>query len=162
MSPPRKLHLRCSLPAPEARPSTAARTIATTDLEALGTLFHAAYVGTVDYEGESVQEARAAVLATFQGEFGAYVPGASMLVEQAGVPIAATFITMWQGKPLLAFAVTCPQHKGRGHCQACTAASMAALASMGHDELHLFVTRTNTPALKAYARLGFVDAATDG
>lgn len=128
------------------------------DIEALAKLFHEAYVGTVDYEGESEQEALAVVVGTFEGEFGPFVAEASMLIERSGVPVSAAFVTMFRGKPLLAFAVTSPDHKGQGLCQACVSDSMAALALAGHQEMHLFVTSTNTPALAAYSRLGFVCA----
>lgn len=128
------------------------------DLEALGALFHAAYVGTVDYEGESPEEAVAAVAATFDGEFGTFVPEASRVVDRAGQLLSASFITLWQGRPLLAFAVTRPGFKGLGLSRRCTGAAMHALALAGHAELDLFVTDTNAPALALYARLGFVEA----
>lgn len=125
------------------------------DLDELGRLFHAAYVGTVDYEGESEADARAAVAATFDGEFGAFVSLASVVIEFEGRLASAAFVTLWEGRPLLAFTVTRPEFKGRGLARLCVAASMQALAAGGRRELDLFVTETNTPARALYERLGF-------
>lgn len=131
------------------------RRMSAADIEPLGRLLHAAYLGTVDYQGESESEAVAAVQATFDGDFGALVEEASLLVERDGTLLAASFVTLWEDRPLLAFAVTAPGSKGQGLSRGCVAASMRALALAGHRELHLYVTQTNLPALKAYDRLGF-------
>lgn len=155
---PTKRHLRCKLTGGTAPPASDLRVMSRQDLEALGALFHAAYVGTVDYEGESPEEAVAAVAATFDGEFGTFMPEASMVVERDGQLLSASFITLWQGRPLLAFAVTSPGFKGQGLSHRCTRAAMHALARAGHAELDLFVTDTNEPALALYARLGFDQA----
>lgn len=125
------------------------------DIPQLGKLFLAAYVGTVDYEGESEQEAIEAVEATFGGEFGEFVEASSLVIEQSGRLTSAAFITLWQGQPLLAFSVTAPEFKGQGFAGKCISASMRALAAAGYRELHLFVTSSNASALSAYNRLGF-------
>lgn len=158
MPAPAKLHMSCLLAAhgaavdPDVRPMTQA------DTKGLGELVYAAYVGTVDYEGESRADAAAVVEATLNGEFGEFMHAASMLAESATRIISASFITTWQDRPLVAFAVTDPDHKGKGHARRCITAAMQALARSGHRELHLFVTPTNRPALTLYRRLGFAVA----
>ena len=154
--PPTKLQMRCPLPAPTAQVAAGVRPMQRHELDALATLFHTAYLDTVDYEGESLDEARGVVQAAFDGEFGRFVPEASMVVESGGELLSASFITVWEGLPLLAFTVTRPESKGQGHARRCTAASMQALAAAGHHELRLFVTETNAPARVVYERLGFV------
>jgi len=155
MPAPAKLHLRCPLVAHGDAAYADVRPMARADSLRLGELFYAAYVGTVDYEGESREDAAAAVEATFDGEYGEFMPSASMLAESAARIISASFVTKWQGQPLLAFAVTDPEHKGRGYSRRCTSAAMQALARSGYRELHLFVSATNTPALALYRKLGF-------
>jgi ribosomal protein S18 acetylase RimI-like enzyme len=154
--PPTKLQMRCALPAPAAQASADIRPMQRHELDALAALFHSAYLDTVDYEGESPDEARGVVQAAFDGEFGRFMPEASMVVESDGALLSAAFVTEWQGLPLLAFTVTRPASKGQGHARRCTAASMQALAAAGHRELRLFVTETNVPARVVYERLGFV------
>ena len=125
------------------------------DAVALGRLFLDAYVGTIDYEGETEADAAGVVQSTFDGEFGEFVRHASMVVEEGGELVSASFVTLWKGAPLLAFSVTAPPHKGRGLAGLCIRASMRALEGAGYSELHLFVTPGNDPALSAYNRLGF-------
>ena len=134
---------------------TGLRAMTPEDIPRLGKLFLAAYVGTVDYEGESEQEATAAVQATFKGEFGEFLGAASSVIERSNKLVSASFITLWQGQPLLAFSVTAPEHKGSGLAGKCIGASMQALVRAGYEELHLFVTATNASALSVYNRLGF-------
>jgi predicted GNAT family acetyltransferase len=153
---PPKLQMRCELPVSAGPVPVGIRPMRRDDLDALGTLFYTAYRGTVDDEGESPEEARGVVQAAFDGEFGPFVPDASMVVESGGALLSAAFVTEWQGLPLLAFTVTRPESKGQGHARRCTAASMQALAAAGHRELRLFVTETNVPARVVYERLGFV------
>jgi GNAT superfamily N-acetyltransferase len=125
------------------------------DIPLLGKLFLEAYFGTVDYEGESEQEAIEAVQATFDGEFGEFIEASSLVIEHSGRLTSAAFVTLWQGQPLLAFSVTAPEYKGQGFAGQCIAASMRALAAAGYRELHLFVTSSNASALSVYNRLGF-------
>ena len=164
MTPPaRKLHLvraLAGLPEVESVPD-GLRTPSTHDTEALGRLFHAAYAGTVDDEGETEQEAVAVVRGAFAGNFGVYLEEASRVVERDGRLVSASLVTLWNGKPLLAFAVTAPDWKGRGLSRQCVAATMRSLAAAGHPALHLFVTETNAPALAVYRRLGFAAADAD-
>ncbi|MCC7218933.1 MAG: GNAT family N-acetyltransferase [Burkholderiales bacterium] len=158
--PARKLHLVRTLTAMqpgEASPH-GLRRLTRADIEALGRLFYAAYDGTVDYEGETEPEAVAVVRAAFDGDYGAFVEDASMGIERDRQLVSASLVTMWNGKPLLAFAVTAPEWKGRGLSRQCVAAAMQTLAAAGQPELHLFVTASNLPALAVYKQLGFANA----
>lgn len=125
------------------------------DSASLGKLFFDAYVGTIDYEGETKQDAHHAIEASFRGDFGDFDTQASMVIERNGILVSATFITSWKLNPLLAFVVTAPSWQGRGLARNCTIASMRVLAKMGHRELRLFVTPGNEPATALYKRLGF-------
>jgi ribosomal protein S18 acetylase RimI-like enzyme len=156
----RRLHLRCALAVQAGSPVPGVRTMSATDIPALGTLLHAAYQGTVDDEGESEAEAVTLVADTFGGKFGPLLADASLVLEIDGQLVSAAFITIWNDRPLLAFAVTRPDRKGQGFSGACTSAAMQALARAGHRALDLFVTETNAPARALYARLGFTEAGT--
>jgi ribosomal protein S18 acetylase RimI-like enzyme len=155
-APAPRLHLRCALDAGPPVERVGLRPMVRSDAPALGRLFYAAYLGSVDYEGESEADALAVVTGTFDGEYGAWIAPASMLLEEAGQPVSASVVTTWQGRPLLAFAVTHPARKNEGLSRTCTTAAMQALARAGHRELYLFVTGTNAPACALYRRLGFL------
>ena len=152
---PPKIHMRCALRLDPSLPPAGLRSMTRADIDRLGRLFSAAYRGTVDDEGETEAEAVAVVRSAFDGEYGAMIPEASLLLEDAGEPVSASLVTLWRDRPRLACAVTHPGRKGQGLSRHCTRAAMQALARAGHTELHLFVTETNAPARALYERLGF-------
>ena len=151
-----RLHLRCPLYAMPPVERAGLRPMVRSDAPALGRLFYAAYLGTVDYEGESEDDAIAVVTDAFDGEYGEWIASASMLLEEAGQPVSASVVTIWHDRPLLAFAVTHPDRKNEGLSRICTTAAMQALALAGYPELDLFVTHANAPARVLYRRLGFL------
>lgn len=153
-----RIRMRCELAVGGAAAESDLRLMTRDDVPVLGQLFYAAYFGTVDYEGETEAEAEAAVAATLNGEFGDFIAEASWLAEPMGRAVSASFVTRWQGQPLLAFAVTAPEFQGRGWAGRCTRAAMHSLAALGYSELFLYVTEANTRAIKLYQKLGFVPA----
>ena len=71
--------------------------------------------------------------------------------------MSATLVTVWEERPLLAFVMTDPIHKRRGMGTFLVRKTIDALIDRGYEELDLFVTRTNEPAIRIYERLGFRD-----
>ena len=126
------------------------------DISELGRLLLAAYRGTVDDEGEGEAEALAEIQKTFAGEYGAFIPECSRVVEREGRLVSATLITRWQERPFVAFSVTDPGYKRSGLARACMVAAMQCLCTAGESELRLVVTLANTPAVNLYISLGFI------
>jgi GNAT superfamily N-acetyltransferase len=110
----------------------------------------------VDDEGEGEAEALAEIQKTYAGEYGAFVLKCSRVVEREGRLVSATLITRWQERPFVAFSVTDPGCKRTGLARACMVAAMQCLRAAGESELRLVVTLANTPAVKLYKSLGFV------
>lgn len=138
----------------ESLDSKGARSLRIEDAEAIGRLQERAYRGTVDDEGESLEQFVLETRATLEGKYGPFVSKASFWVEHQGQPIAATIITIWKSRPLLAFSVTDPSHQRKGHAQKLIRLSMQALARLGYEEIELGVTEGN-PAMRLYEKLGF-------
>ena len=135
-----------------------ARPFDSADLDALAPLMLRAYRGTVDDEGETVEQAADELRKTTQGAYGEFLPACSMVVERGGALRAAALLTRQQGRPLVAFTFTDPDFGRQGLARACMDAAMAALYAQGERELRLVVTLANLPALRLYERLGFVRA----
>jgi GNAT superfamily N-acetyltransferase len=114
-----------------------------------------AYLDTVDYEGETPEEADAEIVKTVAGEYGEFWPGCSMVIERAGSLMSATLITRFQNRPFVAFTFTDPAFSGQGLARDCMQAAMSELFAQGESELRLVVTLANTPAVRLYTRLGF-------
>ncbi|WP_164885032.1 GNAT family N-acetyltransferase [Rubrivivax rivuli] len=139
-------------------PDTTVRPPTPADTEALARLMHAAYAGTIDDKGETLDDTRAVVAQYFAGEFGPPMPSVSEVTERAGEPLAATLLTQWWGGPFVAFMITAPQAQRQGLARAGLTRALNRLAAGDEPWLRLVVTEGNARAETLYASLGFVPA----
>ena len=72
------------------------------DLQALATLMMAAYQGTVDYTGESLDDAAHEIAKTFAGGYGVFLARYSYVVEYESKLVSASLVTRLEDRPLLA------------------------------------------------------------
>lgn len=128
---------------------------APTDAEALASLMLEAYRGSTDDEGETIDDARREIRRLLDGHYGEFLPEVSEVVERDGRIVAATLLTIWEGKPLVSFSMTSPAWKRSGLARAGLLRSINSLLQRGDRELQLFVTRGNEPAERLYESLGF-------
>lgn len=125
------------------------------DGDALAALMLEAYRGTIDDEGETPEETRAAVQQLFDGDFGPLLWAVSEVIEEDGRLVAATLITIWDDRPFLAFTVTAPSHQRQGLARAGVQRAMNRLRAGDETELQLVVTQGNSAAEHMYTSLGF-------
>jgi len=150
------LDLRQKLPAEHQL--LALRPLVESDAPGLADLMLAGFRGTVDDEGEDLDQAREEVHRTFAGGYGRLLWNASFVVEgESATPelLSASVITFWQDLPLLSCSVTHPQAVRRGLATALILQSARTLAGQGYARLDLFVTRGNAAAEHLYEKLGF-------
>jgi ribosomal protein S18 acetylase RimI-like enzyme len=121
----------------------------------LASLMLAAYRGTADDEGEGLDDAIAEVARTIDGAYGPLVPGASFVVADEDRAVGAILVTLWEDRPLIAHVIVGPSRKRTGLGTELMLAASNALAASGHEELDLFVTEANEPAVRFYRKLGF-------
>jgi ribosomal protein S18 acetylase RimI-like enzyme len=163
MNAPVRRHLVAStsveLPLGDLPTGLDVRAPAPADRESLAALMLEAYRGTIDFDGSETLEVAL-------DEVDGYLAGASgpALLEHGRVALAggsfvgAVLASMFEGLPLVAYAFTAPEWKGRGVSTALLRLSMASLAAAGQERVALFVTAGNSPAEGIYERLGFRDA----
>lgn len=137
-------------------PLAGARQPTEADIPALGALMLDAYRDTVDYEGETLEQAIAEVTRTFAGKYGLFLPQCSCVVERAGELVSAALLTRWQERPFVAFAMTAQGCKRQGLARACMLCVMEAVRESGEEKLSLVVTVANVAAYELYQSLGFV------
>ena len=125
------------------------------DIEALGELMYRAYLGTIDYEDETVDQSVEEIRKTYRGDYGRFDPEHSSVAERGGLLASATLITRWQDRPFVAFSMTDPRFGRQGLARASLERSMALLRHDGEHELRLVVTLANEPAFNLYESLGF-------
>lgn len=127
------------------------------DAEALASLMHEAYRGTIDDDGETLDDAGEEIRKTFAGEYGEPLDACSFVAAWPDGRLAsASLITVWEGVPLVAFTMTHPEAKGKGLAGALLARSLDTLSRLGYREVSLVVTEGNEPATGLYEWLGFV------
>lgn len=132
------------------------RAVSLADAPALGQLMVEAYRGTIDYDGETVEQAIEEVTGMLDSKYGDFMPSSSFLVEAEGQPVAACLITFWQEAPLVTVLMTHPSYKGQGLGTFLMRQSINTLYSQGYQDLYLFVTVGNDDARHIYEKLGFV------
>jgi pimeloyl-ACP methyl ester carboxylesterase len=157
-----RLKMRLALAEQALQGAWACRPVCEDDAPALARLMLDAYRGTIDDEGETLDDALAAMQETFAGAYGPLLPLCSFLIEEWGEPLACTLVTCWQGQPLLAFVMTHPVLKNYGVGRFLIQKSINALLAHRYQELSLFVTSGNLPAQRLYERLGFQTMSTSG
>lgn len=131
------------------------RSISPADAAALGRLMVEAYQGTIDYDGETVEQATEEVSGMLGGKYGAFLPSASFIVEDEGQPVSACLISLWEDAPLITVVMTRPDYKGQGLGTFLVRQSINALHAEGYKTLYLFVTVGNEDAQHIYEKLGF-------
>jgi ribosomal protein S18 acetylase RimI-like enzyme len=131
------------------------RTVERTDVPALGELMVAAYRGTVDDEGETLEDAVGEVEGVIAGSYGPFASDASFVAEGDDGLVGASLVAISEPHPILLYLVVRPDAKRRGIGTFLIAASGNALLGSGHPTLDLFVTETNEPAVNLYRKLGF-------
>lgn len=124
---------------------------------ALARLMDVAFQGTIDHEGETLAQCEREMRDTILGKYGEFVSDASNLIFNGSDAVAACLISMWKGKPLLAFSLTDPKFQRRGLSVHLIRQAIAALYRKGEPVLNLVVTEGNTPAQHLYLKVGFKD-----
>lgn len=126
------------------------------DAEALAALMIDAYRGTIDDDGETLDDARA--------EIDRYLSGAGLapLLEYSwvagqGVLDAACLVAYWPARncPLFAYVMTRASARGQGYAARLVAASLRDLAEAGYAEARAVITEGNTSSESLFVRLGF-------
>ena len=125
------------------------------DLPGLAELMLSAYEGTIDYGGETLDEATDEVRSYFEGKSGEPLLDCSFVALDLDAPVSASLVSLWEGGPLLAYTYTGKLWKGQGLATGLVQLSINALHARDHQSLALWVTDGNTPAEHVYAVLGF-------
>jgi len=127
------------------------------DAADLGNLLFHAYRGTVDDEGETVEDAIGEAQKTIDSYYGKVVWPASYVIERNAAFISAIIVTNWPREEdfLLAFSVTRPPFRNRGYATELIRLAQRELYKLGAREMALFVNELNDKAISIYRKTGF-------
>lgn len=152
-----KRRYRITLPPPTLAGSLAgarARPISDRDVDELGRLMLDAYRDTIDYEGETLDDAVGIVQQLIDREDPLWAH--SRAVEVDHITVAAALITRSQGDPLLSYVVAHPDHQKHGYARLAVSSALASLAAAGHSYAVWYVTEGNTASESLSRSLGAV------
>ncbi len=113
-----------------------------------------AYMGTIDYEGESIVEAREAVDDWLSD---APLLGQSFGAEIDGRLVSAVLAMTLDDAPFISIVMTAPDHKRSGLGRAVVAASLESLRAVYHSTATLYITEGNEPSERLFASLGALE-----
>ena len=134
-------------------PNTVIRPVVPTDAEALAQLMLEAYRGTIDYEGEEIEEARDAIDEFFSG---APLLSASMTASVDGAAASAVLVISLDAGPFISYVVTHPVHKRSGLAAQVVTAACRQLAESGENKVSFAITDGNVASEALFSRLGAV------
>ncbi len=123
------------------------------DTEALAGLMLDAYVGTIDYEGENIEDARAEIEEYLTTD---PILACTRVIEIGGSLVAASLVAKYEGSPLIAYVMTSASSKGQGLARAALLASLDCLARTVDLEVFAFITEGNTASERLFLGLGAV------
>jgi len=124
------------------------------DVESLAELMLDAYLDTIDYEGETIVEAREEVERYFAGR---PLLECSWVRVDGDAVVAALLVSHWvdRGRPIVSYVMTASDRKGKGLAADLLARTLAAVAAAGFAELWAVITEGNLPSEALFAGAGF-------
>lgn len=125
----------------------------------LASLMMDAYADTIDYDGETEEQALEEVDGYLAGE--AYLD-VSVVAIVDDVIQSAVLAGRILGVPMIGYAMTRAAVKGRGLASALLDLAIAAIWDAGADELRAFITEGNTSSERIFKRVGFEVVGTYG
>ena len=128
------------------------------DIPALAELMIDAYRDTIDYDGETVEQAVAEIESYFAGETAEPLPYCSRLYFSGKQLAAACLVSWWPAPntPLVAYVMTTSAYKGQGLGKLVVREALQALARDGYETVSAVITEGNIPSEELFAGLGFV------
>ncbi len=118
----------------------------------LATLMMDAYVGTIDYEGETYEQAIEEVDGAFEHEA---LLDESRIAEGDGTIHSAVLVSLVDGDAFIGYVMTRADDKNAGLATALLDLSAEAIWAAGYAQIRAFIAEGNTPSEKVFTRAGF-------
>lgn len=128
------------------------RAVTPEDAPQLASLMLDAYMDTIDYEGEDLDDAVA--------EVGSYLTEGTPLLDFSrvvvhdGVIVSGILLSETEERPFVNYVMTRASHKGQGVGALVTRHALAALAEAGHHSVLFYITEGNEPSERLFRSLG--------
>lgn len=131
----------------------------TADRLDLATLMMEAYVGTIDYDGETYDQAVEEVDGAIASEA---LLAESRVAVGIGIIHSAVLVSLVDDDAFIGYAMTRADAKNRGLASALLDLSMEAIWTAGFEQVRCFITKGNEASEKVFTRAGFKVVGTIG
>ena len=134
------------------------RTVQTEDALLLAELMIDAYRGTIDYDGETLDDALSEVNAFLAGERGGQPwLHMSFLAFANSNLVGACLISEWQERqlPIIAYLMTGASWKNHGIGRQLLFRALREIRKKGYSEVRAIITEGNKPSENLFLKLGF-------
>jgi predicted GNAT family acetyltransferase len=121
------------------------------DRDELATLILDAYLGTIDYEGETIVEAGEAIDEWLDDE---PLLSDSYAAFDGDTIASATLAMMLDDEPFISIVMTHPSYKRKGYGTAVVRATLDSLGDKGHEKVVFYITEGNTASESLFYNLG--------
>ena len=125
------------------------------DSKELAPLFHSAYHGSVDDEGENLQDWGEIIEDIKADKFGERIDDASFIICKNGELTSGIIIGLENDYPYIISLVTAPTYKRQGLATKLILSASKVLKEK-YKELILYVNENNINAIDLYIKMGFV------
>ncbi|MEE8375444.1 MAG: GNAT family N-acetyltransferase [Acidimicrobiia bacterium] len=127
------------------------------DAGELALLMLDAYRNTIDYDGETIVEAREEIEGFFTNDPDLVNSRVAMISNHI---VSACLVTAWKGHPFVSYVMTGVEYKGKGIGTATLRASLRSFEQAGHISVGAFITEANLPSEAMFYRVGAVQQPT--
>lgn len=128
------------------------------DGDALAELMIDAYRGTIDYDGETIEDALNEIHAYMDGQRGG-VPllELSRLAFREDALVSACLVAEWddRNQPIIAYVMTSANTKRQGLAKQLLTTVLKLLSEAGHSEVRAVITNGNLASELLFRKLGF-------
>lgn len=156
-----KLHLALDLDDASGQDESEVLPLTAVDINAMGAAFLDAYLDTIDYEGEDIEDAIAEVGNLFAGAYGKFLPEVSGCILESGSVASALFAAECGNGVFIPYVITTKKNSGRGFATRLIKRAILQAKNGGYRFIDLYMTKGNDKAEGIYRRLGFKDAPPD-
>lgn len=150
-----RLNLAAYRPQQQIPPGLELRPPTRTDTAELAVLMLDAYRDTIDYDGETLEQARQEVKSFLNGVYGPPLLDCSRLGFLDGELTSACLVSRWGEHPLICFVMTGSRWKNQGLAAAVLHQTLQGLAAAGHPCADAVITEGNHPSERLFVRVGF-------
>lgn len=114
-----------------------------------------AYQGSIDYEGENLQQTVDELKRVFRGTYGPMMEEASYLVMEGDQVLSGLLTCLYRGEPTITYTFTRKSAQRLGYATLLINKAFDELYRRGYHSLFLYVTLANKGAVRLYESLGF-------